>query len=112
MAAPEFNATGVRIERSHRSLTRAGQVKIQDGRLELLNSRGSEIDSAPVDSVHARRPWLARDRARATVNGHHYTLTLGDPDAERDDEAKDEGETAVNRFLEVVRSAHGSTPKH
>ncbi|MEU7133326.1 hypothetical protein [Streptomyces sp. NPDC046261] len=109
MAEPEFNATGVRIERSRRSLTRAGQVKIQDGRLELLTSYGREIDSAPVDSVQASKPWFsARDRARATVNGNRYVLTLGSPGAV----SESGGAAAVNRFLEVVRSAHGSTAKH
>lgn len=102
MAEPEFTATGVRIERFLRSLTRAGQVKIHDGRLELLTSYGREIDSAPVDSVHARKPWFtAGDRARATVNGIRYTLTLGPRDrADGGVEA-----TAVNRFLAAVRSA-------
>ncbi|MFI1972355.1 hypothetical protein BLA24_08580 [Streptomyces cinnamoneus] len=105
MAEPEFNATGVRIDRSHRSLTRAGQVKIKDGRLELLNSRGREIDSAPVEAVRAGKPWFAaRDRARATatVNGTRYVLTLG---GERS-AAEDAGAATVSRFLEAVRSAH------
>ncbi|MFI9202661.1 hypothetical protein [Streptomyces sp. NPDC053048] len=120
MAEPEFNATGVRIDRSLRSLTRAGQVRIQDGRLELLTSYGREIDSAPVGSVHASKPWFAsRDRARATVNGHRYVLTLGaaaygPPGGRAGDGTSPDntGEAAVNRFLEVVRSAHGSTEKH
>src|SRR5262245_50506776 len=47
MAEPEFKATGVRIGKKLRSLTRAGQVRISDGRLRLLTSYGSEIDSAP-----------------------------------------------------------------
>ncbi|MEU1376205.1 hypothetical protein ABZ442_21475 [Streptomyces triculaminicus] len=115
MAEPEFSATGVRIERSHRSLTRAGQVRIRDGRLELLTSYGREIDSAPVDSVQAGKPWFAGpDQARATVNGHRYRLTLGRPEDHPPGGATsdDEGEAVVNRFLEVVRSAHGSTAKH
>ncbi len=57
MAEPEFNATGVRIERGLlRSLTRAGQVVIKDGRLALLTSYGTEIDSAPVQAVQAHKP--------------------------------------------------------
>ncbi|GAA3075029.1 hypothetical protein GCM10020000_70120 [Streptomyces olivoverticillatus] len=53
-------------------------MKIRDGWLELLTSYGREIDSAPVDSVQAGKPWFAaRDRARATVNGTRYVLTLG-----------------------------------
>ncbi|MGW4106936.1 hypothetical protein ACWEGV_28540, partial [Streptomyces sp. NPDC004976] len=48
MAEPEFTATGVRIGKRLRSLTRAGQVRISGGRLELLTSYGSEIDSAPA----------------------------------------------------------------
>ncbi|GAA0497958.1 hypothetical protein ACFQ2B_30215 [Streptomyces stramineus] len=104
MAEPEFNATGVRIERFLRSLTRAGQVKIKDGRLELLTSYGREIDSAPVDSVDAGRPWFAAgDRARATVNGTRYVLTLGGAG----DAPVESGASAVRRFLEAVRSARG-----
>ena len=59
MAEPEFTATGVRIGKRLRSLTRAGQVRISDGRLQLLTSYGSEIDSAPVQAVRASRPWFA-----------------------------------------------------
>ena len=70
MAEPEFTATGVRIGKRLRSLTRAGQVRISDGRLELLTSYGSEIDSAPVQAVRASKPWFApEDRALADVNG-------------------------------------------
>ncbi|GGP46973.1 hypothetical protein ACX9I7_13500 [Streptomyces sp. L500] len=112
MTEPEFSATGVRIERAHRNLTRAGQVRIQDGRLRLLTSYGREIDSAPVDSVRAGKPWFAaRDRARATVNGNRYVLTLGGPEG-AGEVGSTTGEAEVNRFLEVVRSAHGSTVKH
>lgn len=103
MTEAEFNATGVRIERSLRSVTRAGQVLIKDGRLELLNSYGSEIDSAPLGSVQASRPWFAaQDQARATVNGTRYVLTLGQRDAGAAD-----GPATARRFLDVVRSAHG-----
>ena len=102
MTEPEFTATGVRIGRGHRSLTRAGRVRISDGRLELLTSRGSEIDSAPVDSVRASRPWFgADDRARAEVNGTRYSLTLATPDAGRT------GVPAARRFIEAVRRAGG-----
>ncbi|WP_414169944.1 hypothetical protein ACMATS_32740 [Streptoverticillium reticulum] len=106
MAEPEFTATGVGIECARRSLTRAGQVKIRDGRLELLTSYGREIDSAPVVSVHASKPWFAsRDRARATVNGTRYVLTLGRRDADPGDAA----DAAVDRFLAAVRAAHEGT---
>lgn len=81
MAEPEFTATGVRIGKRLRSLTRAGQVRISDGRLELLTSYGSEIDSAPVQAVRASKPWFAHeDRALADVNGTRYSLTLGEHD--------------------------------
>ncbi|CAM5650041.1 hypothetical protein SALBM311S_06519 [Streptomyces alboniger] len=77
MAEPEFRATGVRIEQLTRSLTRAGQVRINDGRLSLLTSYGREIDSAPVQSVRASKPWFApEDRALADLNGKRYLLTL------------------------------------
>lgn len=76
MAEPEFTATGVRIDRWPRSLTRAGEVRIEDGRLSLLTSYGSEIDSAPVAKVRAGRPWFAKpDEAVATVNGTRYRIS-------------------------------------
>ncbi|MYU48421.1 hypothetical protein GTV15_20935, partial [Streptomyces sp. SID7803] len=50
----EFSATGVRIDRWARSVTRAGgQVTVKDGRVALLTSYGREIDSAPVGTVSA-----------------------------------------------------------
>ncbi|MFD7320486.1 hypothetical protein ACFV9D_05230 [Streptomyces sp. NPDC059875] len=97
MSEPEFTATGVRIERWPRSLTRAGEVRIEDGRLSLLTSYGSEIDSAPVDSVRAGRPWFAKqDETVATVNGTRYRLTMDGPQ----DRAAGRG-----RFLEALKKA-------
>jgi hypothetical protein len=105
MAEPEFTATGVRIGHRLRSLTRAGQVLIRDGRLMLLTSYGSEIDSAPVHLVRAGKPWFAaRDRALATVNGHRYLLTAGEDDPARDEQP---GAPWVRRFLDAVRTAGG-----
>ncbi|GGU76313.1 hypothetical protein GCM10010211_47900 [Streptomyces albospinus] len=90
MAESEFNATGVRIERWLRSLTRAGQIRISDGRLALLTSYGTEIDSAPLGAVEAHKPlFAARDRALAVLNGNRYSLRLGAPD----------------RFLQAVETA-------
>ncbi|CAM5615766.1 hypothetical protein SALBM135S_09444 [Streptomyces alboniger] len=90
MAEPEFTATGVRIGRRLRSLTRAGQVRIADGRLELLTSYGTEIDSAPVQAVRAGKPWFApEDRALAEVNGTRYRLTLGEREPARPGRAPD-----------------------
>ncbi|WP_069812164.1 hypothetical protein [Streptomyces sp. TP-A0874] len=103
MADPEFEATGVGIERRLRSLTRAGRVRIGDGRLTLLTSYGSEIDSAPVDRVEAGRPWFARDRALATLNGTRYLLTLRD----RDPAPGESGPPSRGRFLDAVRAARG-----
>ncbi|AWW41027.1 MULTISPECIES: hypothetical protein [Streptomyces] len=106
MAEPEFTAMGVRIGKGLRSLTRAGQVRINDGRLELLTSYGSEIDSAPVQAVRASRPWFAsEDRALADLNGKRYSLTLG----ERDPAPGEPGPPAARRFIEAVRRAahHG-----
>ncbi|MGW7201136.1 hypothetical protein [Streptomyces chryseus] len=100
MAEPEFSATGVRIGRWPRSLTRAGQVVVKDGRLVLLTSNGLEIDSAPLGSVTAARPWFAgEDSTVATVNGTRYRLTMG-----QRGQAKD-GEELAGRFLEAVRAA-------
>ncbi|MBT2394558.1 hypothetical protein [Streptomyces sp. ISL-100] len=100
MAEPEFSATGVRIGRWPRSLTKAGQVLVQDGRLVLLTSNGREIDSAPLGSVTAGKPWFAGDDSTvATVNGTRYRLTMG-----QRGQAKD-GEELAGRFLEAVRAA-------
>ncbi|MEV5508510.1 hypothetical protein [Streptomyces orinoci] len=105
MAEPEFTAKGVRIDKPFlRSLTRAGQVKIHDGRLELLTSYGREIDSAPVHTVQASKAWFTTgERARAVVNGTRYTLTLG-PGGSTDEAP---GGCTVEGFLEAVRSARG-----
>ncbi|MEV0439725.1 hypothetical protein AB0I84_42600 [Streptomyces spectabilis] len=104
MAEPEFAATGVRIGKRLRSLTRAGQVRINDGRLELLTSYGTEIDSAPVQAVRVGKPWFApHDRALAEVNGTRYRLTLGD----HDPVPGEPGPPSVRAFLEALRSAGG-----
>jgi hypothetical protein len=104
MAEPEFRATGVRIGKRLRSLTRAGQVRISGGRLELLTSYGSEIDSAPVQAVRASKPWFApEDRALADLNGKRYLLTLG----EQDPAPGEPGPPAARRFIEAVRRAAG-----
>ncbi|MFE3636742.1 hypothetical protein [Streptomyces cellostaticus] len=104
MAEPEFTAKGVRIDKRLRSLTRAGQVRISDGRVELLTSYGSEIDSAPVQAVRASRPWFApEDRAHADLNGKRYSLTLG----EHDPAPGEPGPPAARRFIEAVRRAAG-----
>ncbi|WP_405891051.1 hypothetical protein OG427_34110 [Streptomyces sp. NBC_00133] len=103
MAELEFSATGVRIERWPRSLTKAGQVLIKDGRLALLTSYGRVIESAPVRAVRAGKPWFADEASTvATVNGKRYRLTMGQrgrrPDAR----------VLAGRFLEAVRGAGGA----
>ncbi|MFJ2742419.1 hypothetical protein ACIO3O_22460 [Streptomyces sp. NPDC087440] len=76
MAEPDFSVLGVRIERWPRSLTRAGQVVVRDGVLALLRSDGQMIDSAPLGTVTAGRPWFAGgDRTVARLNGIRYRLT-------------------------------------
>ncbi|MEU9049321.1 MULTISPECIES: hypothetical protein [unclassified Streptomyces] len=104
MAEPEFRATGVRIGKRLRSLTRAGQVRISDGRVQLLTSYGSEIDSAPVQAVRASKPWFSPDdKALADINGNRYSLTLGD----HDPAPGEAGPPAARRFIEAVRKAAG-----
>ncbi|MET7286562.1 hypothetical protein [Streptomyces sp. NPDC005573] len=104
MAEPEFTARGVRIGKGLRSLTRAGRVRISGGRVELLTSYGSEIDSAPVQEVRASRPWFAPgDRARADIDGRRYQLTLG----EEDPAPGEAGPPAARRFIDAVRRAAG-----
>ncbi|MFI2642352.1 hypothetical protein [Streptomyces sp. NPDC018610] len=104
MAEAEFTATGVGIARRLRSLTRAGRVRISGGRLELLTSLGSEIDSAPVGAVRTSRPWLGPDgRVRADLNGTRYLLALGD----HDPLPGEPGPPAAHRFIEAVREATG-----
>ncbi|MER6347236.1 hypothetical protein ACWC10_05775 [Streptomyces sp. NPDC001595] len=104
MGEPEFTARGVRIGKGLRSLTRAGQIRIRGGRLELLTSYGSEIDSAPVQAVRASRPWFGSEgRALADVNGTRYLLRLG----EHDPAPGEPGPPAARRFIEAVRRAAG-----
>ncbi|WP_073952251.1 hypothetical protein [Streptomyces kebangsaanensis] len=104
MAEAEFTATGVRIGKRLRSLTRAGQVRISEGRLELLTSYGSEIDSAPLGAVRASKPWYTPDdRALADLDGKRYVLTLGD----HDPAPGEPGPPAARRFVEAVRRAAG-----
>ncbi|AVH98747.1 MULTISPECIES: hypothetical protein [Streptomyces] len=119
MKEPEFSARGVEINRWLRSLTRAGEVRIEDGRLALLTSYGSEIDSAPVTAVRAGRPWFAGpDEAVATVNGTRYRLTLHKNG--RDGGAAASGSSAISggsgkseeseetgRFLAALKRAAG-----
>jgi hypothetical protein len=101
MADPDFSARGVRIERWPRSLTRAGQVRIQDGRLALLTSYGRVIDSAPLRAVQAARPWFAgKGSTVATVNGIRYRLTMGQRGGRRPDAT-----ALAGRFLEAVSRA-------
>ncbi|MGW2306277.1 hypothetical protein [Streptomyces sp. NPDC001809] len=105
MSEPEFSARRVRIDRWPRSLTRAGEVRIEDGRLSLLTSYGSEIDSAPVTAVRAGRPWFAKpDEAVATVNGTRYRLTLHKDGAEEGDPGRPE---ESGRFLAALKRAAG-----
>ncbi|MEU7279881.1 hypothetical protein AB0A69_14010 [Streptomyces sp. NPDC045431] len=102
MAGPDFSATGVRIERWPRSLTTAGEVLIEDGRLALLTSCGRVIDSAPVRAVRAGRPWFAGrgDATVATLNGHRYRLTMG-----RRGRGPGGPTNMAGCFLEAVRTA-------
>ncbi|MER5279968.1 hypothetical protein ABT025_30105 [Streptomyces sp. NPDC002809] len=98
----EFSETGVRIDRWARSLTRAGQVTVKDGRVALLTSYGREIDSAPVGTVSAGRPWFAgEDATVARVNGTRYRLTMPRRRGKPDDTAP------ARRFLEAVLRAGG-----
>ena len=100
MSEAEFSASGVRIERWTRSLTRAGQVVVKDGRLALLTSNGREIDSAPVGVVSAGRPWFAgTDSTVARFNGTRYRLTMGQREHGRDRAGPS------HRFLEALRGA-------
>ncbi|WP_445399263.1 hypothetical protein ACSMX9_01390 [Streptomyces sp. LE64] len=107
-AEAEFTARGVRIDKRRRSLTRAGQVRITDGRLELLTSYGSEIDSAPVATVRAGTSWFASgERAHAEVNGTRYVLTMegGEPSPHPAESAAPAAGSTARRFVEAVRRA-------
>ncbi|MFF0744690.1 hypothetical protein ACFYVL_30250 [Streptomyces sp. NPDC004111] len=94
MPEPDFSVLGVRIERWPRSLTRAGQVVVRDGVLALLRSDGQVIDSAPLGSVTAARPWFFTGDGRmvARLNGIRYRLTMPEADGRR---------------LASLRGAHG-----
>lgn len=98
MSETEFSETGVRIDRWARSLTRAGQVTVKDGRVALLTSYGREIDSAPVGTVSTGRPWFAGGGATvARVNGTRYRLTMPRRPGKPDDAGP------AHRFLEALR---------
>ncbi|MCP9976128.1 hypothetical protein [Streptomyces somaliensis] len=56
MARREFEERGVLIRQGLRQLTTAAGSGWR-GRLTLLNSRGSEIDSAPLSEVSVAEPW-------------------------------------------------------
>ncbi|MGN5632594.1 MULTISPECIES: hypothetical protein [unclassified Streptomyces] len=105
MSETEFSETGVRIDRWARSLSRAGQVTVKDGRLALLTSYGREIDSAPVGTVSTGRAWFSgADATVARVNGTRYRLTM----PRRPDKPDEAG--PARRFLEALRgaaAAHG-----
>ncbi|NYV77916.1 hypothetical protein [Streptomyces sp. UH6] len=86
----EFSATGVRIERGLRSLTRAGQVRVRGGLVELLNSGGRVIAAAPAKKVRVLRTRFRRaDRVLVQLGGARYVLTLRDEDAESGTSALD-----------------------
>ncbi|MCQ0021619.1 hypothetical protein M4914_00590 [Streptomyces somaliensis DSM 40738] len=84
MARREFEERGVLIRRGWRQLTTAGRVRVAGGRLTLLNSRGSEIDSAPLSEVSVAEPWyVPRGVVRAVLRGTPYLLGLA-PSRARD----------------------------
>ncbi|MDH6228385.1 MULTISPECIES: hypothetical protein [Streptomyces] len=108
----EFSATGVRIERGLRSLTRAGQVRVGGGTVELLNSGGRVIATAPAKSVRILRVRFRRaDRVLVDLGGTRYVLTLRDEDAELGvsgspgERRPDGGETPAALFARAVRLA-------
>ncbi|MBW1602103.1 hypothetical protein JJV70_08245 [Streptomyces sp. JJ66] len=81
MTVPDFDVSGVPVRRQRRSLTQAGRVLVQDGRLALLTSYGREIDGAPVSEVRLARPWFAEllgvaGRTVVTLRGKRYALRL------------------------------------
>ncbi|WP_149181931.1 hypothetical protein [Streptomyces sp. TRM49041] len=77
VAKREFEERGVLIRRGWRQLTTAGRVRVAEGRLTLLNSRGSEIDSAPLSEVRVAEPWyVPRGCVRAVLGGTVYLLRL------------------------------------
>jgi hypothetical protein len=105
MAEPDFSATGVQIGKWLRPVTRAGQVLISDGRLRLLTSKGAEIDSAPVERVHAGVPWFgARGSAHATVNGTRYLISIDDEAPAAASSQSADGHS-VRGFLDALRRA-------
>ncbi len=77
VARREFDERNVLIRRGWRQLTTAGRVRVAGGRLTLLNSRGGEIDSAPLSQVRVAEPWyVPRGVVRAVLGGTVYLLRL------------------------------------
>ncbi|MGW0930557.1 hypothetical protein [Streptomyces sp. NPDC002644] len=110
----EFTATGVRIERGLRSLTRAGEVRVRGGLVELLNSGGRVVGAAPAGKARVLRMRLGRaDRVLAELGGARYVLTFRDEDAghgplrRRGGRRPEAGESPAARFARAVRTAAG-----
>ncbi|MER5480750.1 hypothetical protein ABT026_27800 [Streptomyces sp. NPDC002734] len=108
----EFTATGVRIERGLRSLTRAGQVRVRGGLVELLSSGGRVLASAPARKARLLRMRFGRaDRVLLELGGARYILTLRDEDAdhglaEKHAKPRPEGaESPAARLARTVRLA-------
>jgi hypothetical protein len=108
----EFIARGVRIERGLRSLTRAGQVRVRGGLVELLSSGGRVLASAPARKTRLLRMRFGRtDRVLLELGGAHYILTLRDEEADHGLAEKhvvprtEGGESLAARFARTVRLA-------
>ncbi|MEU6157925.1 hypothetical protein [Streptomyces sp. NPDC047130] len=108
----EFTATGVRIERGMRSLTRAGEVRVRGGLVELLDSGGRVIGAAPARKARVLRMRLGRaDRVLAELGGARYVLTFGDEDAghgpprRRGGRRAEAGDSPSVGFARAVRTA-------
>lgn len=95
----EFSAKGVQIKKGLRSLTRAGGVRVQDGRVVLLTSRGREIDSAPVlDARTGAGRWFGPGGdAQVALEGRRYLLRM-----------RQQSPDGRQGLLDALRRARGS----
>ncbi|MEE1927268.1 hypothetical protein V1J52_03575 [Streptomyces sp. TRM 70351] len=111
MTVVEFETSGVPVRRLLRSLTRAGQVLVHDGRLSLLTSYGREIDSAAVERVRVLRPWTerlapGRKRTVLSLDGARYTLRLPGAVRERLRTALEEARERAAKIAADQRTVH------
>ena len=104
-------ARNVQIGRGLKPLAQHGQVRIENGQLTLVDSRGAVIDQAPVSLVAAKSPWYTmRNGVWATVNGTRYFLGFNQQVSLSNALPGDRvlnGRRGTKQFLKALNAARG-----